>query len=218
MFVRERRYRKAFVRLGLSLSQQPAPTYHDLSMRLPDDPTAACAILREFARQEPRAATVEITIGGLDHRREGVQVSAAQTLAKWRLHDAVPHLRRWLEELLRDKRCRWAAAGQAAKALAACINSSDAKWVLDAYFEQTVFARRMHLLPVVVSIEPNMLRSRLLQELRSDEPSTRLAALEVVFQSQLPQKGALIAPLQRDANESVAHRARQYLASIEAAG
>jgi len=185
---------------------------------LPDDPAAACAILRKLANHLPQAATFEVATRGLAHRREGVQVCAAQTLASWRDHEAVPYLRQWLCELLTARHYSWAAATQAVRALVACIDNTDATWVLDAYFDRKLSKRRRHLLPLVIAVEAEVLGARILEELRSDEPDIRLAALEIACQSQLPERSRLIASMQHDASYSVAQRARQYLASNETAG
>jgi hypothetical protein len=185
---------------------------------LPNDPAAACAILRQLANQRPEASTFEVAARGLAHCREGVQVCAAQTLARWRDHEAVPYLRRWLCELLTARHYSWAAATQAVRALVACIDNTDAPWMLDAYFDRRLSKRRRHLLPIVIAIEANVLGARILEELRSDESDIRLAALEIACQSQLPERSRLIASMQSDASYTVAQLARRYLASSENAG
>ena len=93
--------------------QAHALPYH-LNVPIPEAPAAACYKLRELAGTEPMQSTIRLVAHALTHPKEGVQVCAAQTLAAWRAHAAVPPLRSWFRDVL-SRRYSWAPLGKQRK-------------------------------------------------------------------------------------------------------
>jgi HEAT repeat protein len=186
-------------------------------MGIPDDPAAACVELRALGDHAPAGGAFDVVVDALEHRREGVQVCAAQVLGRWRRHEAVAPLLRWLGQM-QARHPGQGVVWQAAHALAACVDATDSDWILDSYFAHPPVSRGRYLIKLVTALPDQSLRQRLEKELRSEHAAVRTAALNAAYASHLEDKAALIASLQHDPHETNAHLAGVYLRLLNAGG
>jgi hypothetical protein len=186
-------------------------------MAMPIDPAAACAELRALGGHAPADGAFSVVVDALEHRREGVQVCAAQVLGRWKRHEAVAPLLRWLDRVL-TRHSSGGPAWQAAYALAACVDATDADWILDTYFAHPPVSRGRYLIQLVTALPEKRLRQRLEKELRSEHAAVRTAALMAANASRLDEKAALIALLQHDPDKTNAHFAGVLLRLLNTAG
>jgi hypothetical protein len=149
-----------------------------------DDPREICSRLDRLGKAgAPAAPTLRQVETLLHHRREGVQVKAAQILAKWRRPSSKLPLRELLVRTLSRHRGT-SVRCQIAKALAPFISEDDAEWVLDLYFATapkgtllgTVIQIKA-LSPLVSALSPSSVSERIRSESKSTEANVRRAAL-----------------------------------------
>jgi hypothetical protein len=150
----------------------------------PDDPKVICLRLDELAKSAPATAeTVRRVEVLLQHRREGVQVKAAQTLARWGRPSSKMPLRELLLRTL-ARRNGSSVRKQVADALAPFIDAQDAPWVIDLYFSvggrSPALGAALQLnalLPLLCALPPSAVVERVRLEADSPEVNHRRAAL-----------------------------------------
>jgi HEAT repeat protein len=149
-----------------------------------DDPKEICSRLDNLAGSGPPAGpTLRQVEALLRHHREGVQVKAAQTLAKWCRPSSKTPLRELLFRTL-SRRHGTSVRGQVARALAPLVNQEDAPWVLDLYFSVTpkrtpsgTLLQINALLPLVSALPVSTVAERIREEGMSSDANVRRAAL-----------------------------------------
>jgi hypothetical protein len=152
--------------------------------QMADDPREICLRLDRLAKAgAPAAPTLRQVESLLRHRREGVQVKAAQTLATWRRPSSKTPLR---ELLLRtfSRRHGISVRKEVAKALAPFIGKEDADWVLDLYFSTApkrtpvgTVIQINALMPLIAALPASSVAERIGRESKSLEANVRRAAL-----------------------------------------
>jgi hypothetical protein len=148
------------------------------------DPQQVSSLLQSYdSISKPSAEMTAEVEALLKSPREGIQVKAAQTLARWRRPSSKSHLREWLLSTY-DRRHGSAVRAQAAKALALFIEPKDADWVLDLYFARAPRPRELSavleiraLLPLVAALPPSAVSQRATAEGESAEVNRRRAAI-----------------------------------------
>jgi len=166
--------------------------------------------LRDLARRPPTPETRAEVALQLHNKWEGVQSVAAQVLAEWGGREAVDELRRWLEELPQQPYST-PLRGIAFRALARCVDETDAPWVLDAYFGAEGIKAKHEMRPLVWGLPVDAARTRLEAECRSADRENRRAALKAITWMPFPDKVAMLRRLAEDSNPGIRRAANEWL-------
>jgi hypothetical protein len=186
-----------------------------------DDPRQVSVLLDGYASlARPSSEIAEKVEGYLRSSREGIQVKAAQTLAKWLRPSSKTALREWLLSTY-DRRHGSGVRAHAAKTLAPFIKPKDAVWVLDLYFER---APRRHqlstileiraLLPLVAALPASAISQRARIEGTSPKINRRRAA---VFALHAAGDAGALRNFASDVSPEIRATAKNLLARIGAA-
>ncbi len=119
------------------------------------DLNALCSRLDGFGRNRPNEkARIEVE-QGLSSKWEGVQVTAARTLAAWGDERSLSLIRELLVKMSR-KEAAWATTGALSNALAPRLAESDLDWVFDLFLSKARRDNRYALIPLFEAFEPNI--------------------------------------------------------------
>lgn len=119
------------------------------------DLNAVCSRLDELGRRRPNGKSRAEVEEALSSKWEGVQVSAARTLAAWGDERSLSLVRGLLERLSRRK-AAWAAAGALANALAPRLKPTDLDWVFKLFLRMARRDNRYALIPLFEAFEPRI--------------------------------------------------------------
>jgi hypothetical protein len=143
-----------------------------------DDLQRITVHLHDLARNKPtpkQRAEVEAL---LQHKWEGVQVSAAQVLATWGGPESVSALLRWLNEERSNER-------EAVKALSRCVGDGDIGWALDLYFDNPGFG--LLFWPLVIALPRKPALQGLRTEAKAGSPNREAAKIALTWIAQHDQ-------------------------------
>jgi hypothetical protein len=185
-----------------------------------DNPTTLSLLLDTYASiSKPSSVMTGEVEGMLQSRREGIQVKAAQLLAKWQRPSSKIALRQWLSKTL-DRKKSPAVRAQAAKALAAFVVSRDAEWILDLYFSEAPRQRvlstmiEIHaLLPLVAALPSRVIAERARAEAKSPLVNHRRAA---VFALHVASDDRGLREMAKDESAEIRTAAKNLLARLAA--
>ena len=155
----------------------------------------ACADKRD-------SRSLQIVEEALESKWEGLESLALQVLGGWGDDESRRRLRSFLE-VAGERPYGWAIRGVAVKALASCVNSADAPWVLDRYFGVSGVLAKHELLPVVVSLPLEAIRSRLLDESLSTDRDNRQAAMKAIGNVGFADRSDLLQKFVNDADADI---------------
>jgi hypothetical protein len=171
-------------------------------MVIPDDPKSACAYLNELALAASTPDVFSAVVEALQHKKEGIQVCAGRTLARWNDRSAITPLRDWLLASLARAHGH-ACVGQAAYALARFVGENDAPWVLDLYFGKTNSVQKSCLRPLVAALPHAAARERIVNELHAEKASDREAAIRAAYALSFPDLSQMLLPAEMDNSPNV---------------
>ena len=165
--------------------------------------------LRALGNSRPNRERREIAEFALNCPYEGVQSVAAQTLGKWNDVSSTKALREFWPKCVARKN-GWSICGVVDRALANCVQASDAEWVLEAYFNSENSTRKpyaaLHALPL------DSVRPRLELKSRSSNRHARRAAFEVMSRMPFPDRRKIIQRfLETETEDQHIHRVAMFL-------
>ncbi|MFN8635084.1 MAG: hypothetical protein U0893_14605 [Chloroflexota bacterium] len=125
----------------------------------------------------------------LFNKWHGLQVVAAQVIARWGGPESVVALREWLMRSYAkrhwlDLRC------EAAKCLARCITAADAEWLLDLYFSLVGPTARHELIPAIVVVPFDAVWPRFEVMLRTGTRDQQAGVLQAL--GRMPDRAAIL--------------------------
>jgi hypothetical protein len=134
---------------------------------------------------------------------------AAQTLGKWGDVSSTKALREFWPKCVARKN-GWSICGVVDRALANCIGTNDAEWVLEAYFNPENGSRKPSLALQALPLET--IRPRLEIESRSSSRQARRAAFEVMSRMPFPDRQRIIQRfLETEKEDEHIHRVAKFL-------
>jgi HEAT repeat protein len=166
--------------------------------------------LRALGRSRPNEESRRLATEALRSKFESIQVEGGKLLGRWGGREAVESLREWLARTCAKPKSH-AVQSQAAKALAQCVSSEDAQWILDLYFSRTRGSQPHIFVPLICALPSRLWRARVEVEARSTSVVQRRAAALVIARNRFPGRREILQQLRRDSDQDVQSLAAWHL-------
>jgi hypothetical protein len=144
------------------------------------DLRSECARLAKLGQRRPSASARKELEEALASKWEGLQVTAARSLAAWGDEKSVAAIRALLETLA-QKPAHWASTGAVADALKPLLRASDAEWVLQLCFERSNRHNRFALYSLLAGLPYQATLTELQARIESGGNSKELRAAMHAF-------------------------------------
>jgi hypothetical protein len=139
------------------------------------DLRALCEHLKQLGGREPSAATRRELEQALGSKWEGVQVTAARSLAAWGDAKSLDKVSTYLGELCL-KPARWSAIGAVAEALVPHAASLGVTWIIELYLDRCRDQNRFSLWPLTDALPYEACAAFLERRLRARRTQPDVAA------------------------------------------